>query len=263
MARKKHHEEHENLERWLVSYADFITLLFAFFTVLYALSQSDKAKYKDAAENIQRAFLSSGGIFTLKGVPFSPMDAAPNQGAAPAGTGDTGQVTKFEHEEPLDRIAEQLRGLFKQSTGLSLSPGSIEVIRSDKGYRIRLGEYLLFKPGSDKIKSANLPFLLAVGKRLVRMGHSVQVEGHSDAALASSPQANWQLSLNRAFNVVQFLVAAVNFPPDHLSLSGFGDTHPIADNSTVQGRQRNRRVELVVTVDEEKEESYSWDHSED
>ncbi len=265
MARKKHHEEHENLERWLVSYADFITLLFAFFTVLYALSQSDKAKYKDAAENIQRAFLSSGGIFTLKGVPFSPIDAAPTQGAAPSGSEDTGRMTKFEQEEPMDRIAQQLRGLFKQSTGLSLSPGSIEVIKSDKGYRIRLGEYLLFKPGSDKIKVANLPFLVSVGKRLVRMGHSVQVEGHSDNAPATSPQANWQLSLNRAFNVVQFLVAAVNFPPDRISLSGFGDTHPVqgADNSTVQGRQRNRRVELVVTVDDEKEESYSWEHSEE
>jgi chemotaxis protein MotB len=262
MARKKHHEEHENLERWLVSYADFITLLFAFFTVLYALSQSDKAKYKDAAENIQRAFLSSGGIFSLKGVPFSPFETTPGT-ASPASAEDVGQHTKFEQEEPMDRIAQQLRGLFKQSTGLALSPGSIEVVRSEHGYRIRLGEYLLFKAGSDKIKAANLPFMAAIAKRLKKTGHSVQVEGHSDNAPSTTPQANWQLSLNRAFNVVQFMVAAVDFPADKLSLSGFGDTHPVSDNNTLQGRQRNRRVELVVSVDDEKQESYSWDHSED
>ena len=260
MARKKHHEEHENLERWLVSYADFITLLFAFFTVLYALSQQDKTKYKDAVESIQRAFNSAGGIFSLKGVPFSPYDKAPDKGAAPNTPDDMSPMSKYEQEEPLDRVAQQLRGLFKQSTGLSLSPGAIEVIRSDKGYRIRLGEYLLFKPGSDLIKRQNLPFLYAVGKRLVRMGHSVQVEGHSDAAMTVTPEANWQLSINRAFNVVQFLVQGVKFKPEKISLSGFGDTRPISENTTPQGRSRNRRVELVVTVDDEKEEAYSWDN---
>lgn len=263
MARKKHHEEHENLERWLVSYADFITLLFAFFTVLYALSQQDKTKYKDAVENIQRAFNSSGGIFSLKGVPFSPFEKTPDNGTNVPAAESTGQMSKFEQDEQLDRIAEQLRGLFKQSTGLALSPGAIEVIRSDKGYRIRLGEYLLFKPGSDRIKRSNLPFLYAVGKRLVRMGHSVQVEGHSDAAPTYTPEANWQLSINRAFNVVQFLVSGVKFIPEKISLSGYGDTHPIAENTTAQGRGRNRRVELVVTVDDEKDEAYSWEHIED
>lgn len=261
MARKKHAEEHENLERWLVSYADFITLLFAFFTVLYAISQQDKVKYKDAAENIQRAFLSSGGIFTVKGMPFSPYDKASSMGSTTPEDG--GQLSKMDPDEVVDRITEQLRGLFKQTTGLSLSPGAIEVVRSEKGYRIRLGEYMLFKPGSDKIKRSNVPFLLAVGKRLVRMGHSVQVEGHSDAAPTATPEANWQLSLSRAFNVVQFLGQSVKFPPQKISLAGFGDTRPIAENTTVQGRARNRRVELVVTIDDEKEEAYSWDDVED
>ncbi len=259
MARKKHAEEHENLERWLVSYADFITLLFAFFVVLYALSQQDKTKYKDAVENIQRAFLSAGGIFSLRGVPFSPYDKTPDKGTA-SPSSDQGRAGMHDkQEEVLDRVAQQLRGLFRQTTGLSLSPGAIEVIRSEKGYRIRLGEYLLFKPGSDRIRQQNLPFLYAIGKRLVRMGHSVQVEGHSDAVPSVTPEANWQLSINRAFNVVQFLVQGAKFPTNKISLSGFGDTQPVSENTTVQGRQRNRRVELVVTIADEKEEAYSWD----
>ncbi len=80
--RKKHAAEHENLERWLVSYADFITLLFAFFTVLYAISQQDKAKYQKAVDNIQRSFLSAGGIFPLKGSPFTPFERPPGKGSA-------------------------------------------------------------------------------------------------------------------------------------------------------------------------------------
>lgn len=253
------HEEHENLERWLVSYADFITLLFAFFTVLYALSQSDKSKYKENLENIQKSFANAGGIFALKGVPFSAFERSPDSSTGSTASDDGGQNSKSDQEEQMDRVAQQLRGLFKQSTGLSLSPGSVEVIRSEKGYRIRLGEYLLFKPGSDRIKRANLPFLYAVGKRLVRMGHSVQVEGHSDASPNITPEANWQLSMTRAFNVVQFLVQADKFPPAKISLAGFGDTHPVAENTTPEGRARNRRVELVVTVDDENEEAYSWD----
>jgi chemotaxis protein MotB len=264
MARKKHHEEHENLERWLVSYADFITLLFAFFTVLYALSQQDKTKYKDAVENVQRAFLSAGGVFSLRGVPFTPFERNPDSGTVvPTSPEDVGNMAKHEQEEAMDRIAQQLRGLFKQSTGLSLNPGAIEVIRSDKGYRIRLGEYLLFRPGSDKLRRENIPFLYSIGKRLVRMGHTVQVEGHSDNSPSVDPEANWRLSTNRAFNVVQFLVRGVDFKPQKISLSGFGDTQPVSSNETTEGRQRNRRVELVVTVDDENQEGYSWESIEE
>src|SRR3989338_3739777 len=95
MAKKKHHEEHENLERWLVSYADFITLLFAFFTILYALSQTDKAKYKEAVESIQRAFQSSGGVFPLKGTPFSPYEKTENKGTQTPSL-DPGKMSKSE-----------------------------------------------------------------------------------------------------------------------------------------------------------------------
>ncbi|MBY0371857.1 OmpA family protein [bacterium] len=260
MARKKHHEEHENLERWLVSYADFITLLFAFFTVLYALSQQDKAKYKDVAESIQRAFMSAGGLFTVRGVPFSPYDATAEKGVTgSAPPEDQGRLSKFENDAQMDRVAQQLRGLFRATTGLALSPGSLEVIKTDKGYRIRLGEYLLFKPGSDKIKRDNIPFLYAVGKRLAKGNSTVQVEGHSDTAPFLSDAANWQLSVSRAFNVVQFFKQGVGFPSTRISLSGYGDSRPVADNATPQGRARNRRVELVVTLAEGSHEGYSWD----
>ncbi len=248
MGLKKKHEEHENLERWLVSYADFITLLFAFFTVLYALSQTDKAKYKDAIENIQRAFLNAGGIFPLKGSPFTPFDKAPDKGSLiPPDPVTHGEFTQTQREA-LSRLEEEIKGLYTKMTGLGLSPGDVEVIRTDNGFRIRLGEFLLFKPGSDKIKRENIGFLYEIGKRLTKLNLPVQVEGHTDNAPSSTEESNWQLSMSRAYNVVRFMVEGVHFPPNRISLAGFGDTQPVAENDTTQGRQRNRRVELTITA---------------
>jgi chemotaxis protein MotB len=261
MGRKKgHQEEHENLERWLVSYADFITLLFAFFTVLYALSMQDKVKYKDAVENIQRAFLSAGGMFALKGHPFTPFEKAPDRGSVvPPRPDDLGQFSKMEQEEVVERVAEQIRGIFKQSTGLGLKAGQLEVYKTQSGYRIRLGEYLLFGPGSDKIRRQSIPFLFEVGKRLKRLDRQISIEGHSDSAPLATTEANWQLSLGRAFNVTQFFLVGVQFPHTKISVSGYGDSKPIADNSTSEGRQRNRRVEIVINVEEQTMEKFSWE----
>src|ERR1041385_3985800 len=108
MRKKKHDDEHVNLERWLVSYADFITLLFAFFTVMYALSLTDKAKYKAAVKNIQRSFLSGGGVFPLRGSPFSAFEKPPDRGSAvPPEASELGKYSKQEEEKVLGQIAEQ------------------------------------------------------------------------------------------------------------------------------------------------------------
>jgi len=246
--RKKHQEEHENLERWLVSYADFITLLFAFFTVLYALSQTDKAKYKDAIENIQRAFLNAGGVFPLKGTPFVPYEKSPDKGSQlPPDPTNNGQFSQTQREA-LSKMEEDLKGLYHKVTGLGLSPGDIEVIRTDNGFRIRLGEFLLFKPGSDKIRRETIGFLYEVSKRLTRLNLPIQVEGHTDSKPSDTQESNWQLSMGRSYNVVRFMVEGAKFPPNRISMAGFGDTQPIADNDTLQGRQRNRRVELTITA---------------
>src|SRR5688572_4749790 len=200
MRKKKHVEEHENLERWLVSYADFITLLFAFFTVLYAISQSDKAKYQKAVENIQRSFLSAGGIFPLKGTPFVPFDKPPGLGSeAPPRPNESGPFGKG--ESTATKMTEQLRGLFEKTTGLGLPSADITVTRAETGYKIRLGELIFFKPGSDKLKKDYVPFLFELSKRLSRLEVPIQVEGHSDAAPNVGKQTNWELSISRAYHI--------------------------------------------------------------
>jgi chemotaxis protein MotB len=259
MAKKKHVEEHENLERWLVSYADFITLLFAFFTVLYALSQQEKVKYKDAVENVQRSFLSAGGIFSLKGFPFSPFERAPDRGTpTPPSPQEKGAFSKSEDKEFIAGIEDQISGAFEDTTGMNLEPGAVEVVQSDDGVRIRLGEYLLFRPGSSKIKTENIRFMYEVGKRLKTLGVELEVEGHSDTSPHVSKEANWQLSIERAFNVVQFMVEGAKYPMDKISLSGFGDSRPIAGNDSETGRDRNRRVELVLKMPNRNGEKSAW-----
>jgi chemotaxis protein MotB len=243
--RKKKHEEEEKLERWLVSYADFITLLFAFFTVLYALSQTDKTKYKSAAESIQRAFMSAGGIFALKGMPFTPFDKPPDKGSqVPPSPESEGKMNTAENES-MDKMKQQIRALFETSTGLSIKHGDIEVWKTEEGFKIRLSEKMLYRPGSDLLKKEDVPFLYVLGKKLGRLGLNIQVEGHTDSRHNGS-ENNWQLSLNRSYNVVRFMIDGAGFPRNQISVAGFADTKPISDNDTPEGRARNRRVEISV-----------------
>lgn len=248
MGKKKHEEEHENLERWLVSYADFITLLFAFFTVMYALSLTDKKHYKDAIENIQRAFQSAGGVHPLRGAPMVPFDKKSDQGSeVPPSPSDKGKFSKEDHANQ-ERVAEQIRELFTKTTGLTPGSGEIEILKTNEGYKIRLGENMVFKSGSDKLRRETVPFLYELGKRLAGLSFPIQVEGHADSteARARGNSSAWQVSLARSNTVAQFLVEGVGFPQKNISLAGFGDTQPLAENETSDGRQRNRRVEIGI-----------------
>lgn len=263
MGKKKHHEEHENLERWLVSYADFITLLFCFFVVMYALGQTDKAKYKNAIESIQKAFRSGGGVFPLKGSPFTPYSKEADHGSqVPPSEKDAGQYSLSE-QQMLARIREEVEGLFQKTTGLSSQEEDIEVVKTPEGFKIRLGEALLFKKGSDKIRRDHVPFLFEMGKRLARMDVPIQVEGHSDGfekgrGPASGDNGAYELSLTRSINMYRFLVQGTAFPKDKISLAAYGDTQPLAANDSEEGRQRNRRVEISVVTPDHEIKSMPW-----
>lgn len=262
MAKKKHHEEHENLERWLVSYADFITLLFAFFTILYALSMTDKAKYQKAIESIQKAFLTSGGVFPQKGSPFTPFEKEPDKGSlVPPAPKDLGPNSKTE-QEILNRMSEQLKSIFERATGLAPDPKEIDVIKTANGFKIRLGEAMLFKPNSDKLKREQIPFLYEMGKRLAKLDLHIQIEGHSDTTeglkRGETNHQGWQLSVNRSFNILRFLVEGTDFPMYHVSMAGFGDVQPLASNDSPEGRRKNRRVEIAVITPDQNIKDVEW-----
>lgn len=258
MARKPKHEEEEKLERWLVSYADFVTLLFATFTVLYATSNVNKEKLERTAASIQKAFLSSGGIFPVKGSPVTPFEKEPNQGAeVPVSPKDQGRFEKKDADF-LEKVQKSIQAIFEKSTGLSLRKDDVEVFKTEQGFKIRLDESLLFKPKGSRIKRTNIAFLYEMGKRLSRLGLQIQVEGYSGHKEISNPEGAWKLSLDRSYNIMRFLVDGVGFPKQLIGVAGYGDSRPVASEETVEGQAKNRRVEIAVMAGSQSLEKLAW-----
>ena len=257
---KKRHgeEEKENEDRWLLTYADLITLLMAFFVVMYSLSRVDTQKFKAIAQSLasvfpvsKTAFVPIPGVGGRRGTePVSVMrQKEENPPPPPPGTGagaDTG-VDKT----PMQKLADQFQQLI-QAEGLA---SSVTVSASPGGRRVmvRLAESLLFDLGSAELTPQALGFIDKVATILVAANKLVRVEGHTDNVPIRTAQfrSNWELSTARASSVIRYLIEKFNFSPELLSASGYGEYRPIAPNDTPENRAKNRRVEFVITDKEE------------
>lgn len=239
MARRKKPEEHENHERWLVSYADFITLLFAFFVVMYAISSVNEGKYRILSSSISDSF---------RNVPGSPKGQMASITTAPMpismpfirpGKSDVGQREKREKARDIaKKINEVLAPLLQE--------GQVRIIEGAFGFSIEINASALFASGEARLNPEVVPILDAVAAILSSTDFPVTVEGHTDDAPISTAQfpSNWELSGARASSVVRlFITSGVN--PRLLTASGFADQRPAADNTTLEGRARNRRVALT------------------
>jgi chemotaxis protein MotB len=252
MSRKKH-PEHVNHERWLVSYADFITLLFAFFVVLFASGQSDKAKQKKAAAAISSAFAQMAIFDPHSTTPAISEAAGAGSSVTPApvelpmATQDAGDAS---HEanaaiepELLREHVEQLIRKQVASGGMKLS--DLTLTPTPEGLVLSLQEGGFFSSGSAKLRIAAIPTLEGIAAQLPAT--PVRVEGHTDnlpirSALYAS---NWELSSARASAIARFLLEHSHANPSQLSVAGYAEFHPVASNATEAGRARNRRVDIV------------------
>lgn len=249
MSRRKKHPAHENHERWLVSYADFITLLFAFFVVLYASSQVDKKKMGELAFAIQTAFQEMG-VFQGKNIgpptedggggPVQPKSVAdeltrmmpPKVQGPPMSRPDIGTL-KHELEEAL---APEIA---RHEIALHIGPD---------GLVISLREIGFFDSGSAAMRKESEKSFGRVAELIKQYPCNVRVEGHTDNVPIHTVlfKSNWELSTARATEVIRKLIVEHGFAPERLSASGYGEFHPAAANTTVEGRQTNRRVDLVI-----------------
>lgn len=235
MARKKKHPEHVNHERWLVSYADFITLLFAFFVVMFAVSQVDAKKLGRFTESFSKAV----GI-----------DVFPESGSSLLPHSPTPSVTPVEAPGPsLPQELEQLRGKLVELERAQKLPGNLGVIVRRDELVIRLPEDLLFDAGDDALKEPMKRSLEPLAHELATHKVDVRVEGHTDDRPIHTARfrSNWDLSTARATAVVVVL-AADGVAPNALAAAGYGEFRPIASNDAEAGRKRNRRVDIVVGV---------------
>ncbi len=248
---KKKHPEHVNLERWLVSYADFITLLFAFFVVMYSIANQDKAKIKQITEAIERTFLGpaakidagSGSSVNAFSNPASMMGQVIDQ---PMGHNNALPEKNPELEKIAERVEESL-SYQMQTTDLK---DTYKIIYDDRGLVIRFSANKLFDPGSEVVRSQYLPLIDRISRVIADNNRLIRVEGHTDNQ--SLPEGgkyptNWELSTARAAWIVRYMRAKWHIPSSRLSAAGYADGQPVASNATEEGRERNRRVEIVVT----------------
>ncbi|MDE3199519.1 MAG: OmpA family protein [Acidobacteriota bacterium] len=232
-----------NNERWLVSYADFITLLFAFFVVMYAVSKSQKHTEADVSQSVHSALQQLGMMPQFsrnKGDVRSNDLYVSDQHLAP----ETRVLTPAGVQRELQRVQAQLQKLLavqihQHLVSLQLGPNGLVISLHEAGF---------FASGSATPKESTSDTLTRIATALRQTGYEVRVEGHTDNVPIYTEQfhSNWELSAARATGIARLLLELRGVPPERLSAAGYGEFHPIASNATAEGRAENRRVDLVV-----------------
>ncbi|MEK9870576.1 MAG: flagellar motor protein MotD [Gammaproteobacteria bacterium] len=272
MGRKKQPEEHVNHERWLISYADFITLLFAFFVVMYSISSVNEGKYRVLSESMVTAFgtpvrsLEPVQIGELVREPPSDLDAAlKNPSARTKYHGSEEQYTVLEAdvvelsedqagledglEEGLEAVAAEIDEKLKDFVDV----GSVGITAVGDKLEVEVTSRVLFDSGSSDLTDKARPLLKELAFVLKHLDYDIQVKGYTDTVPIQTYlyPSNWELSAARAATVVR-LFSELEVSPERMVSMGYGEFHPVASNDTAEGRAKNRRVVIVVQADPER-----------
>lgn len=262
MGRKKRPEEHVNHERWMVSYADFITLLFAFFVMMYSISIVNTGKFKVLSESLTAAFTDPAR--SLEPIQVGDLVRAPaemqDQSFAdpqpkPIRPVEMRQMAKLVDVDPvlLDKASKQLDEIQERvETAMAemIDQGAITVQRSEYWIEIEMNYSVLFESGSSILYPRVVPILTQLGRVMIDFPNHVHVEGYTDTVPINTEMfpSNWELSGSRAATVVR-LFEFTGVKPDRLAAIGYGEYYPVAENTNAEGRARNRRVVAVVLAE--------------
>lgn len=244
-------EEGEHLERWLVSYADFITLLFAFFVVMYATSNNNLEKQKDFEKSVRvnlRLVGSGGGD------------------SSGADRGEFGGENSAETVIPLEGFParggpREVYDYFERFVDKKLDKNEREKIQEMRhdaiGVRIALASSQFFNEGGTKIKVSSLQSLDKIAELVRDSNRRIVIEGHTDNTPVNPKapyESNWELASLRATSVVRYLIKYHHIDPQKISAISYGDTRPLQPNDTEEGRKRNRRIEIYLVLDDKYQE---------
>ncbi|MBT6273991.1 MAG: flagellar motor protein MotD [Chromatiales bacterium] len=283
MGRRKAAEEHENHERWLVSYADFITLLFAFFVVMYALSSVNEGKYRVLTDSIASGFrgaprslepIQVGSLVRARtlavtanrmqspnsiNLPRGPVDrplepiklppklnraeGGPAEGDQAGGQNEAEDKARAQQRKALDEFVQSVENESRELLDKKL----LRIRRTENWVELELNQSMLFEGASARVRSTGTPVLTEIAQRLKGFPNAVHVEGHADSRPIKTSvfPSNWELSAARAASVVNFFMGQ-GVDAQRLAAIGYGQFRPIASNDTSQGRRRNRRVVIVI-----------------
>jgi chemotaxis protein MotB len=241
---------HENHERWLVSYADFITLLFAFFVVMFASTQADRNKAKAVSDSVREALEHgqfSTAISTVLGRGRHATGRPPLH-PDPAISPQTPPAAPQLHPADLTRSLETLQ------TGLDaeLKAGKLTLKLEPRGLVVSLRESAFFASGDDTVAPASLPILARIGSVVHDLPNPVRLEGHTDSLPihTSRFRSNWELSSARAIAMLEILAERCQVPRSRMAVAGYAENAPADGNETEEGRAHNRRVDLVLLSQE-------------
>ncbi len=277
MARRKRVEEHENHERWLVSYADFITLLFAFFVVMYSISSVNEGKYRVLSDSMEAAF--SDPSRSMEPIQVGELMRSPMQSETPLDRNKPiielfriplperdirerlesrlkeeqdkaareAEEKARQQEKEIDAATEALADSIEQSMSELMDDGLIDVRRDKRWIEVEINSSILFGSGSAELAAGARPVLRKLAEKLASLKNTIHVEGFTDNVPIDNFEfrSNWELSAARAASVVH-LFAGLGVSPARMAAIGYGEYRPIASNDTPEGRARNRRVVLVI-----------------
>lgn len=246
VARKERHPAHENHDRWLVSYADFITLLFAFFVVMFATSQTDRSKTQKMEASMRKAIETDSVVVRLAGIlGGAPEDKGQGnaQWKGPGGATKTlGEVAKYAELLPtMNFLNKQLEE--------EIAAGKMQVTMQARGLVISFQQATFFPSGDDRIPEAQYNIILKVAETIRELPNPVRFEGHTDSLPIRGNgrfASNWDLSAARAIAMMEALSTCCDLDTARFSVAGYADKAPIAGNADENGRQRNRRVDIVI-----------------
>ena len=244
MRNQRREPDAANHDRWLVSYSDFVTLLFAFFVVLFASAHRDNLAIVKVSRSIHSGFQNLGAFSEIPGEPHSPP--APHLGASPPAHPEpvASPPVKLPNHAELEALNEQLHA----AMGVELQNHQVEIRSTAEGIVVSLKELGFFNSGQAALLPGAAQKIQRIAAILQQHRLNVRIEGHSDDQPIHSAQfrSNWELSTARAMTVLSILVDGAGYDPARVSVAGYGQYHPLADNATAEGRRMNRRVDLVI-----------------
>jgi len=230
--RKRKPEEHENLERWLITYSDLITLLLAFFIMMYTFSKHDSEKYKELTGHLKSIFTGGSSV-----------------AAAGAATGSVPFDVSLKKPGAAQDVKERLEEEIRKLAGTDALDKKISVITDERGIVIRVLDEAFFDLGKADLKPGAKRTLDTIAPVISAAPNPLRVEGHTDDIPISTPEfrSNWELSVRRATEVVRYLIEKHDLSPRRISAVGYAEYHPVAPNDSAENRSRNRRIEIIVS----------------
>jgi chemotaxis protein MotB len=249
MSRKAHAQAHENHERWLVSYADFITLMFAFFVVMFASSQTDRSRAKQVSDSVKEALEKGGVAAVVASILGGTVDDKGVGNAMKNGPGGTKkELPKVDKDKLV--VADLVPSLEYLSAELKqeIAAGKLQIRLESRGLIVTLTEAAFFATGEDTINPSAYGSIGKIAEAIKRLPNPVRLEGHTDSVPIHNSRFhnNWELSAARSIAMLMLLTSHFGVPEEQLAVAGYADVNPLESNDTADGRMHNRRVDIVI-----------------